>query len=156
VVKADAGSEKVSKQTEEGSVSPERLLAPTLGDALKEATAGKGRVVAVSLKDRSAVLPAGRKPDACYWFDGRTGSFVTSTYYRLQAHPWVAALNAGRPADRWFGKSWGRFRPDLEYAFYSGPDDVPSEGKGFGQGRTFPHPMTGGRPTPGENFYQAV
>src|SRR5437868_1525764 len=34
-------------------VAPDRLLSPTLGDALKAATGGKGRVVSLSLKDRS-------------------------------------------------------------------------------------------------------
>ncbi len=156
VPRTDPISATEQKRIAKTSVSPERMLAPGLGDALKEATGSKGRVVAVSLKDRSAVLPAGRHPDACYWFDNRDGIFVTSTYYRLQLHPWVAEFNQTRPADRWFGKAWERFRPDLEYAFYSGPDDVAAEGRGFGQERTFPHPMTGGKTKISEDYYQAV
>src|SRR5262245_9813108 len=69
--------------------APDRLLAPTLGDALKEATGGKSRVVALSMKDRGCVLPGGRRPDVCYWFDTTTGTFITSTYYRDKLHPWV-------------------------------------------------------------------
>src|SRR5262249_45154328 len=62
------GKESASKEPK--GVSPERLLAPTLGDALKTDTGGKGKVVALSLKDRSAVLPAGKSsPDAVYWAD---------------------------------------------------------------------------------------
>lgn len=156
LLKSEPGPQAEQKNAEKSSVSPERLLAPALGDALKEGTSGTGRVVSVSLKDRSAVLPAGRHPDACYWFDIRDGSFVTSTYYRVQLHPWVAAFNRTRAADRWFGKPWKRWRPDLEYAFYSGPDDIFAEGKGFGQGRTFPHPMTGGKAMIGPDYYQAV
>src|SRR5207248_1588594 len=64
------------------------MLAQTLGDVNKEATDGKGKVFGLSLKDRSALLPAGSKPDGCYWFD--KGLFVTSTYYRDRLHPWVA------------------------------------------------------------------
>jgi hypothetical protein len=156
VPRSEPVSETEQKRIAKTSVSPERLLAPAFGDALKEATGGKGRVVALSLKDRSAVLPAGRHPDACYWFDSRDGIFVTSTYYRLQLHPWVAEFNRSRPADRWFGKAWERFRPDLEYSFYSGPDDVSAEGRGFGQERTFPHPMMGGKTKISEDYYQAV
>ena len=48
-----------------------------------------------------------------------------------------------------------RFRPDLDYEKLSGPDDVPYEGIGYKQGRTFPHPMTGGAKMPGEQFYEA-
>jgi hypothetical protein len=139
-----------------GGASPERLLAPTVGDVLKEASHGRARVVALSFKDRSAVLPGGRRPDACYWLDKDTGTFVTSTYYRGGLHPWVAAFNQAHPADRWFGHDWTRLRPDLDYAASSGPDDVAAEGKSVAQGRTFPHPLTGGAAEPGEKYYAAL
>ena len=90
VLKSEPVSPAEQKRIERTSVSPERLLAPGLGDSLKEATGGKGRVLALCLKDRSAVLAAGRHPDACYWFDSRDGIFVTSSYYGLQLRPWLA------------------------------------------------------------------
>ncbi len=135
--------------------TPERLLAPTLADALKEATGGRAKVVALSMKDRSAVLPGGQRPDACYWFDTADGQFVTSTYYRDAVHPWIAEFNATKPADAWFGKEWTRLRPNLDYEKYSGPDDVLGEDVGYGQGRTFPHPMDGGLKKPGKKYYDA-
>jgi hypothetical protein len=128
----------------EGPSTPERLLGPTVGDALSAASGGKSRVVALAFKDRSAVLLGGQRPDACYWFDLWTGQFMTSTYYRDRLHPWVAEFNRSRPADRWFGKDWTRLRPDLDYQRNSGPDDASGEATGWVQGRTFPHPMTGG------------
>src|SRR5262245_57662149 len=139
-----------------GGVSPERLLVPSLGDGLKEATNGKARVVALSLKDRSAVLPGGRRPDACYWFDTSTGTFVTSSYYCDRVHSWVEAYNWDRLADRWFGHDWTRLKPSLEYDRYSGPDDVAAEGTGVAQGRIFPHPLTGGLKGPGGAYYEAL
>jgi hypothetical protein len=144
------------KDKKSKGVSPERLCQPTLADALKEATGGKGRVVALSLKDRSAVLPGGRRPDACYWLDSTTGQFVTSTYYRERLHRWVEEYNKGQPADQWFGKEWTRFRTDLDYARYSGPDDQAGEGKGAFQGRTFPHPMDGGPERQKRSYYSAL
>ena len=137
-------------------ISPERLLVPTLGDLLKDATGGKGRVVAVSFKDRSAVLMGGRHPDACYWFDTAAGEFVTSTYYTDAPHSWVKEFNKGRPADRWFGKDWTRLRPELDYARHSGPDDIAAEGIGSVQGRTLPHPTSGGLKAAGKKYYDAV
>ncbi|MBN9121855.1 MAG: alkaline phosphatase family protein [Planctomycetes bacterium] len=137
-------------------LSPERLLAPTVADALKDATGGKGRVVAVSFKDRSAVLMGGRRPDACYWFDTADGQFVTSTYYRDALHSWVKEFNTGRPADRWFGKNWNRLRSDLDYPRHCGPDDIAGEGVGVGQGRRFPHPMDGGQKAAGKKYYDAL
>lgn len=137
------GGKDATKNKPRG-VSPERLLQPTLADALKAATGGRGRVVALSFKDRAAVLPGGRRPDACYWLDTGAGEFVTSTYYRDAPHPWVAEFNRGHPADRWYGKQWRRLRPDLDYERLSGPDDAAGEGVGIFQGRMFPHPMSGG------------
>jgi hypothetical protein len=123
-------------------VAPERLLAPTVADAFKEATGGQGRVVSLSFKDRSAVLPGGRRPDACYWLDTANGEFVTSTYYRDTPHRWVTEFNRSGAADTWMGKSWTRLREDLDYAKYSGPDDAPGEGTLL-FGRTFPHALGG-------------
>src|SRR5262245_19272271 len=80
--------------------SPDRLLTPTLADAVKQATNGHGRVVSLSFKDRSAILPGGRRPDVCCWLDGETGTFVTSRYYRERLPAWVSEFNAARPADR--------------------------------------------------------
>jgi arylsulfatase A-like enzyme len=139
-----------------GGSSPLALLTPTVGDTLKAATQGRARVVSLSLKDRSAVLMGGRKPDACYWLDLWSGRFMTSTYYRNRLADWVADFNRGRPADRWFGKDWTRLRPELDYVRYSGPDDVPAEDRAWFQGRTFPHPMKGGLAQPGRDYYGAV
>jgi hypothetical protein len=138
--------------------SPERLLAPTVGENLKRATASRARVVSLSFKDRSAILPAGRRADACYWLDGDNGQFVTSTYYRGQPHGWVTGLNRAEPlpANRWFGLDWERLHPQLDYSRYSGPDDMPGEGTGQRQGRTFPHPMSGGSERPGRAYYLAL
>lgn len=127
------------KQKKPKGVAPTRLRAPVIGDAVKRAG---GKVVALSIKDRSAVLPAGQKPDAVYWATDE-GQFVTSTFYRDAAHPWVRDFNASRFVERWRNGQWRRLRDDLDYARWSGPDDGPGEGSGTRQGRTFPHPFEG-------------
>lgn len=139
------------------SASPERLLVPTVFDDAKDhRPKGMPRVFSASIKDRSAVLLAGKKPDGCYWFETDTGEFVTSTYYRSDLPPWVRSFNASRAADQWFGKDWIRFREDLDYEAIAGPDDRTGEGTGKAQGKTFPHPMTGGEKKPGPKYYDAI
>ena len=61
--------------------SAARMLAPTLGDALKLATQGVGKVAAVSIKDRGAILSAGSAADAAVWLNPRTARFTTSRAY---------------------------------------------------------------------------
>ncbi len=154
--KKDPAEKETKTEKPKGGGTPDRLLAPTLADALKAATGGKAKVVSLSMKDRGAALPGGQRPDACYWFDTTDGQFVTSTFYRDSVHPWVAEYNATKPADAWFGKEWTLLRPKLDYEKYSGPDDVLGEDVGYGQGRTFPHPLDGGLTKPGKKFYDAI
>jgi predicted AlkP superfamily pyrophosphatase or phosphodiesterase len=97
--------------TGEGS-SPRRLLVSTVGDELKSASrAAEGapnrpKVFGFSLKDRSAVLPAGHMADGAYWFDTGTGAFITSTFYRPDLPAWVAGFNAKKLGDASAGKTW--------------------------------------------------
>jgi predicted AlkP superfamily pyrophosphatase or phosphodiesterase len=97
--------------TGEGA-SPRRLLVSTVGDELKSASrAAEGapnrpKVFGLSLKDRSAVLPAGHMADGAYWFDTGTGAFITSTFYRPDLPAWVAGFNAKKLGDASAGKTW--------------------------------------------------
>src|SRR5262249_49756798 len=80
----DAGRKKVTFLVEDpgqsalggqgGGYSPTNLLGATLGDVLKERSP-QSRVVAVSLKERGAVLMAGHRGDAAYWYEPLTGEF---------------------------------------------------------------------------------
>ena len=79
--------------------SPRNLRASTIGDELRLATQGGSRVYGISLKDRSAILPAGAAANAAYWIDPQSGRFVTSTYYRPQLPEWAAAFNDGPRAE---------------------------------------------------------
>lgn len=105
------------RKTVEGAVSPERLLAPTFGDLLKEATRGQAKVVALSFKDRAAALLGGKKADGCYWIDTTTGEVITSTYYRHRLPDWVAEFNRSRAIDRWKGIPWTPLRTDLDFRY---------------------------------------
>jgi len=151
--KTDAKKDEPSEKQPPGFGAPVRMLTPTLGDVVKEVTRGRGKVFGLSLKDRSAILPAGLHPDGCYWFD--RGQFVTSTYFRDRLHPWVGRFNEERLADRWFGQSWTQLRPEIDYAPFSGPAEQPGAGSGAGQGRVFPHPL-GEKKQLGSEYYSAL
>jgi hypothetical protein len=86
--------------------SPNRLMVSTLGDEMKMAWGAKAHVVGVSLKDRAAILPSGHMADAAYWFDPKTGNFVSSSFYFTDVPQWVKEFNAPRPADGYRGQTW--------------------------------------------------
>lgn len=85
--------------------SPHRLLVSTIGDEMKRAGLGS-KVIAISLKDRSAILPGGRRADAAYWFDTKTGDFVSSTWYFKELPEWVQRWNKEVPIQKFVGQSW--------------------------------------------------
>ncbi len=112
--------------------SPGRLQVSTLGDELKMAGRGS-RVIGVSFKDRSAILPVGRMADAAYWQDSATRRFVSSTWYMSALPAWVVAFNDRKGADGFAGAEWrgpggALFKkmppvagPDLNAAVYESP-----------------------------------
>jgi predicted AlkP superfamily pyrophosphatase or phosphodiesterase len=85
--------------------SPHRLKVSTVGDEQKMAHPGS-RVVGLSFKDRSAILPAGRMADVALWWEQKTGAFVSSTWYAPALPKWASDFNAKKPADAWLGKEW--------------------------------------------------
>ena len=85
--------------------SPRRLLVSTLGDELKIVSPGS-RIIGVSLKDRAAILPAGHMADGAYWFDNKSGRFVSSSYYFAQPPSWVVDFNQVHPGDHFAGMKW--------------------------------------------------
>ncbi len=130
--------------------SPHRLLSSTIGDQLKLHTNGQAKVVGISLKDRAAILPSGKKPNGAYWYDVTTGRMVSSTYYFNDVPDWVKSFNQSQSADSYFGRVWKKVLPEAAYS-RSLPDDSPFEKWTFG--KTFPHTINGGEDKPGSKFY---
>jgi predicted AlkP superfamily pyrophosphatase or phosphodiesterase len=91
--------------------SPRVLLSTTITDELRLGTNFRSKVVGVCLKDRASILPAGHIPNAAYWFDDKSGNWITSSYYQptdslLPA--WVSAFNARRLPDTYLSKNWDK------------------------------------------------
>jgi predicted AlkP superfamily pyrophosphatase or phosphodiesterase len=131
------------------AASPAHLVGFTVGDLLKAHSPGS-RVVGVSFKDRAAVLLAGARADAAYWYGTAGGRFVTSSYYADSVPAWLEAWNARRLADGFAGGAWQRLLTDPElYRHLAGEDDV--RGESDGRDTVFPHRLHG-EPPAGE-FY---
>lgn len=145
------------REGEKGS-SPRRLLASTLGDELRLATTDRSKVIGVSSKSRSAILPAGRHANAAYWFSTDNGRMVSSSYYFNQLPAWVERFNQARMADKFFGARWERILPEAEYTRRLGADaekweNIASPDRDT---NTFPHTITGGAREPSKPFYKEL
>jgi predicted AlkP superfamily pyrophosphatase or phosphodiesterase len=138
--------------------SPRRLMASTVGDELRLATNGRAKVIGISIKDRSAILPAGRHANAAYWFSTFSGNMVSSTYYFNELPAWVTAFNETKPTHKYFGAKWERLLSEDEYIRRAGSDTPSWEKVGSASGDTnaFPHTITGAATTPGRAFYTAL
>lgn len=138
--------------------SPSRLMASTVGDELRLISNDRAKVIGISVKDRSAILPAGRHANAAYWFSWTSGTMVSSTYYFPQLPAWVTAFNAAKPADKYFGTKWERLLPESEYIKRAGPDNPNWEkvNPAWNDTNSFPHTLTGGATAPNRSFYTAL
>src|ERR1044071_3255841 len=58
---SDPSTRQLGGDPAETGASPRRLMASTVGDELKFLTAGRSKVIGISAKDRSAILPGGRR-----------------------------------------------------------------------------------------------
>jgi hypothetical protein len=131
VTSVDDSQTKLLGGTGEGA-SPHRLLVSTVGDELKMADR-RSRVIGVSLKDRAAILPAGHMANGAYWFDLKTGSFVSSTYYFADLPGWVKDFNAARPGEKYRGVTWLNHKlPDDVAKLYGDNSESPLEASPFG------------------------
>lgn len=121
-----------------GDVSPWRLLSTTITDELKLFTQKRAKVIGISMKDRGAVLPAGHMANAAYWYDSKTGKFISSTYYLTALPTWVDAFNAQKLPDNYLNQTWNTLLPIAQYT-ESGPDESPYERKLQGAKAMFPY-----------------
>jgi predicted AlkP superfamily pyrophosphatase or phosphodiesterase len=129
--------------------SPKNLRVETVGDVLKRVDV-RSKVVAISGKDRGAILPAGKRGIA-YMYQAQTGQFASSTFY-MQDHPqWVKDFHAAKPADAYFKREWKPLLADSAYA-----KSLPDEQKWYAKGGKLPKKLGEGQDRPGPLFYGSL
>lgn len=117
----------VGTNSEAGKMSPVFLKTTTLGDEIKLANPNS-KVIGISLKDRGAILPAGRSADAAYWYiGGQEDTWATSSWYGMSELPqWVKDFNAKESGKTYLTKTWEPLFADSIYN-ESLPDNNPYE-----------------------------
>ncbi|MCF6348120.1 MAG: alkaline phosphatase family protein [Flavobacteriaceae bacterium] len=90
-----------------GKKSPYRLFSTTITDELYLSQNKKGKVIGVSIKDRSAIFPAGHTANAAYWYQGKDdGKFITSSFYKDTLPDWVVDFNNSGKISGYLNQTW--------------------------------------------------
>lgn len=124
----DSTVQTVGSTSTAGKMSPRNLLTTTVTDELKLATNFRSKVIGIALKDRGGILPAGHTADAAYWFDDRTGNWITSSYYTKDLPQWVKDFNSQKFPELYLKRDWLPTYPLNTYV-QSTPDSTKYEGK---------------------------
>jgi len=128
----------IEPRSSAGRMSPRNVLTETVIDRFKAASPNS-KVIGIALKDRGAILPAGKTATAAYWFDAASGKWISSSYYfpNGELPQWVQAFNDRRLPESYLGKVWTRLLPDTAYPM---PDTVQGESTLLGETLpVFPH-----------------
>ena len=111
----DAEVKPIGTENSTGLMSPKNLLVTTIGDELRLNSIQQSKVIAVSLKDRASILPAGHSANAAYWFDGKNGNFISSSHYINQLPEWLINFNAKKLPHQYLEKGWNTILPIVNY-----------------------------------------
>jgi predicted AlkP superfamily pyrophosphatase or phosphodiesterase len=111
-----------------GKMSPKNLLVSTLTDQLRIGTNFQSKTIGIAIKDRGAILPAGHTGNAAYWFDSKTGNWITSTFYTKELPQWLKNYNALKRPSELMKTGWQPLLPLDQYT-ESTADNQPYEAK---------------------------
>lgn len=137
----DNSVQTVGAANDNGKMSPKNMLTTTICDELKLATNFKSKVIGISIKDRGAILPAGHSADAAYWYDSKTGKFISSTYYMNELPKWVSDFNGADKITSYYEKNWNTLYPINTY-FQSDSDTNQYESTPLGSDqKQFPYDL---------------
>lgn len=131
----DSTVNSVGTSTSAGQMSPHRLRVTTVTDQLRLHYQNRSKVIAISIKDRGAVLPGGHTANAAYWFNGGDeGKWISSSFYMKELPKWVKRFNSSKAASS-YRKTWSLLKNERHYE-ESNEDNTPYEG--LFQGKTIP------------------
>jgi predicted AlkP superfamily pyrophosphatase or phosphodiesterase len=128
--------------------SAHRLRGTTLAEELRAQQGAGSRAVALSLKQRSAIMMAGQRGDAVVWFED--DGWASSAAYGAAPLPFVAEFIRANPVEAAHGQRWERLLGDDAYR---GGDRGRGESPPAGWSRSFPHELRGSDNRPDRRFY---
>ena len=131
----------VPPQGNDSGASSLQLQVEGIADVLRASTAGRAKSVAISFKDRGAILLLGKRPDLAVWYDPRQAAMTTSRFYTATPPTWLRALAEQEPAAKRAAWTWDPSDTERLARASGQPDDAGGEDQAFGFDHVFPHPL---------------
>ena len=150
----DINVNAVGGSFESGLNSPVNLLVSTFSDELALSTNGRAKVFGVGLRESSAIFSAGHAANAAYWFDNKTGTWMSSSYYLKELPIWVNDFNAMKFSDVYLNSTWSLLKSEKDYV-----DCLPDSNKfeiGFNGINYFPYDLKKIRSESGSKDYSLL
>lgn len=91
---------------EVGQNSPANLLPSTFSDELKIFNNFLSKIIGVGMDPHGAILPSGHAADGAYWFDAKTGTWMSSNFYMDSLPGWVNEFNDKNLPDIYLDRDW--------------------------------------------------
>lgn len=113
----DESVQAIGGDSKAGEMSPQNMKTTTVTDQLKLFTNNQSKVIGIALKDRGAILPAGHTADAAYWYDSKSGNWMTSSFYTDRLPHWVEHFNAQKNPTRLMQQNWNLVLPKEKYTY---------------------------------------
>ncbi len=135
----DSKSNPVGGSFEGGLFSPSNLIASTFADELKMATCGQAKVYGIGMKEMAAIITAGHSADGAFWYDDKTGTWMSSTYYTNALPGWLMDFNASMAPEVYLSGTWKTFKDPSVYPG-CGKDTSKYE-RGFDSQTWFPYDL---------------
>jgi len=135
----DPTASPVGGSFETGLFSPANLLSSTFADELQMSSCGASKVYGIGIKEMGAILTAGHAADGAFWYDDRTGTWMSSTYYTTELPSWLKDLNALMLPGQYLNQDWS---PLMNPSLYPGCQvDSSAMERGFNNQTWFPYDM---------------
>ena len=135
----DPNQKAVGGDYDNGHHSPRNLMCTTFTDELRLSNDFKSKVFSVALEPGPAIFSSGHTGNCAYWFDPRTGNWITSTYYTDSLPLWADAFNNKRFSDIYLSQEWNTLLPVDQYT-----ESLPDKNKyetGYEGRITFPYSL---------------
>lgn len=123
--------------------SPKNFWGTTVGDELKNA-GHPSKVVAIALKDRSAIMLGGHRADLAMWLDQSSMQWISSKFYWSDGKTpsWVQKLNESITKRKQATYQWNKGSQDSGLSFAESFADT--ENANIFGGTQFPHQVKAG------------